>query len=211
MNQRPKNISTIPLVETEEKGQNYTQYFEKKQDVEIWRMFRQGHEGAFKYIYNSYLTTLFRYGCHFTNDSELIKDCIHDLFVELRQGRNISDTDSIKFYLLKALRWKIHQIIANKQKSTLLFRKAVIPQIGIEVSHETKLINAQYDKEALLKLNKSLNRLSERQKEALYHFYHQDLNYGQVADIMKLSNIKSARNLIYKAIDSLKTYFHHLK
>jgi RNA polymerase sigma factor (sigma-70 family) len=211
MDQNPKYIPPVPLAAPEEKEQNYTQYFEKKPDVEIWRMFRQGHEGAFKFIYNSYLTILFRYGCHFTNDSELIKDCIHDLFVELRQGKNISDTDSIKFYLLKALRWKMHQTIANKQKSTLLFKKAAFFQIDIETSHETKMINAQYDKETLLKLNKALKRLSERQKEALYHFYQQDLNYAQVADIMKLSNIKSARNLIYKALDSLKAYFHYLK
>lgn len=214
MNPNKHKTEYIPTIQIDSDSSNENHnscYFEGKADMEIWRMFKKGHEGAFRFIYNTYLKDLFRYGCHFSNDREMIKDCIHDLFVEIRQGKNISDTDSIKFYLLKAFRWKLWHMINSKQKQSLFTAKSASFQVDIEAPYETKLINAQYDKEALLKLNKALKNLSDRQKEALYYFYNQDLSYQQVAEIMKLSNIKSARNLIYKALDSLKVYYHHLR
>jgi RNA polymerase sigma factor (sigma-70 family) len=203
-----KNVMTNPLYASPKREErDDSHYFEGKPDVDIWRMFRQGHEGAFRYIYGKYLIDLLRYGYHFTNDRELIKDSIHDLFVELRQGKNISETNSIKFYLLKAFRWKIQHVVSARKKLSHVDLRATSFQTEIEVSIETELIKSQQDQEMLIQLNKALSRLSNRQKEALYHFYHQNCTYEQVAQIMKLSNIKSARNLIYKALDSLKAYY----
>ena len=188
--------------------QDRSEYFQSKTDAEIWVMFRAGHEGAFKFIYDAYFDLLFHYGLHFTEDGELIKDGIHDLFVELRQGKNISHTDCIRFYLLKAFRWKVQRIILQRRRLSFFGSKEAAFKIDAEISYETKLINAQIDEETLRRLDKALKRLTSRQKEALYHFYHQNLSYLQVAQIMKLSNVKSARNLIYKALDSLKVYFN---
>lgn len=183
-------------------------YFTGKPDSEIWRMFRTGHEGAFRYIYDTYLDLLFHYGSHMTFDREMIKDCIHDLFIELRQGKKIADTDSIKFYLLKAFRWKLQRTINRKQK--LFFVREMPVSVEIEASFEAKLIDSQVDQETRESLNKALGSLSGRQKEALYYFYYHDLNYQQVASMMNFSNIKSARNLIYKSIDTLKEYFKRI-
>lgn len=183
-------------------------YFAGKPDSEIWRMFRTGHEGAFRYIYDAYLDLLFQYGCHIACDRDMIKDCIHDLFIELRQGKRISDTDSIKYYLLKAFRWKLQRMINKKQR--LFFYKEMPVSVNIEASFETKLIDSQVDNEIRAKLNKALSSLSARQKEALYYFYYHDLSYQQVASMMNLSNIKSARNLVYKSIDVLKVYFKRI-
>lgn len=183
-------------------------YFAGKSDSEIWRMFRAGHEGAFRYIYDTYLDILFQYGCHLTGDRDLIKDCIHDLFIELRQGKKISDTDSIKYYLLKAFRWKLQRLINKKRR--LFFSNETPVTVNIEASFEAQLIDAQVDNEIREKLNKALSSLSARQKEALYYFYYHDLTYEQVASMMNLSNIKSARNLVYKSIDILKVYFKRI-
>ncbi|MDN5215534.1 sigma-70 family RNA polymerase sigma factor [Fulvivirgaceae bacterium BMA12] len=176
-----------------------------KSDIEIWSMFKKGHEGAFNFIYENYFPLLFKYGHRFTKNREVVKDAIQDLFIELRAGgQNLSDTDSIKYYLFKALRWKIQQYL--KKRKRFLGEDKLPVDFTFEVvdSPEISLIRRQIDEEKKMRLQKSLQSLSKRQKEAIYYFYYEHLTYAQVASIMGMSNIKSARNLIYKAIDSLK-------
>jgi DNA-directed RNA polymerase specialized sigma24 family protein len=43
-----------------------------------------------------------------------------------------------------------------------------------------------------------------RKKEALYYFYYEGLSYEQIKEMMELSHIKSARNLVYEAISYLR-------
>ena len=149
-------------------------YFSGKTDKEIWQLFNKGHEGAFRYIYENYIDLLYRYAQRFTTDIELIKDCIHDLFVELRSSKSLSDTDSIKFYLLKALRSKL------KRSVNLFARNQQIPgeQFFLtgfsERSFEALLIERQFNEEQIGKLHQALNKLSARQREALYYYYQEN-------------------------------------
>ncbi len=179
-----------------------------KPDNEIWLMFKKGNEGAFNFIYEQYFPVLFKYGHRFTKNREIVKDAIQDLFIELRaSGQNLSDTDSIKYYLFKALRWKILQYLNRKRKFSEVNWHQAVFDFEIIDSPEIVLIQQQTDEEKKEKLHKALQSLSKRQKEGIYYFYFEGLSYAQVASIMGMSNIKSARNLIYKAIDSLKKIF----
>jgi hypothetical protein len=49
-------------------------------DKKIWDDFRKGKDQALSEIYNQYIQLLFRFGKKFSNDDELIKDTIQDLF-----------------------------------------------------------------------------------------------------------------------------------
>lgn len=174
-------------------------------DKEVWTMFRDGHEGAFNFIYKQYFKLLLDYGFLFTNDRDLIKDSIQDLFIELRNsGTSLSQTDNIKYYLYKCMRWKISYMIKKKNRFRLHADMSRYFQLQFTISHESILLNKQLDEEMKKKVVDCLSTLPKRQKEAVYYFYFEDFSYQQVADIMKLRNIKSARNLIYKAIALMK-------
>ena len=56
-------------------------------------------------------------------------------------------------------------------------------------------------------LKKSFEKLPNNQRKALYLFYYEDYSYKEVAEFMGMTNIKSARNLMYKAINNLKKSF----
>ncbi|MCK5371360.1 MAG: sigma-70 family RNA polymerase sigma factor, partial [Cyclobacteriaceae bacterium] len=43
-----------------------------------------------------------------------------------------------------------------------------------------------------------------RQKEAVIYFYYEGMSYQEIADIMGLQKVKSARKLIYRAIEALR-------
>ncbi|WP_020531881.1 RNA polymerase sigma factor [Flexithrix dorotheae] len=188
--------------------------FEKSFDIselaekEIWAAFRNGNEGAFNYIYRTYFQVLFQYGQQFTPDQELVKDLLQDFFIDLRKNRErLGETESIKFYLFKSLRRKIFRFL--NRKKFMIFTSDLNPYEGfkIDLSPEIILLNSQLNQERKKVLENHLNKLSKRQREAIYYYFFQELSYQEVAEIMGLSNIKSARNLIYKSLEELKKQF----
>lgn len=77
-------------------------------DPALWQAFKQGDRVAFERIYEQHIQPLINYGYKITTDRNLIQDCIQDLFVELWESRErLTNTDSVRFYLLKALRNKL--------------------------------------------------------------------------------------------------------
>jgi RNA polymerase sigma factor (sigma-70 family) len=176
----------------------------KETDTIIWRAFKNGNPQAFDYIFETYLPTLCAYGNNITKDQGAVDDCIQDLFIELWNKKNIlSDTDSIKYYLLKSLRRKIVRRLSVDKRYAGQPLHQDDDHAGIEFSAEFKIINEQTDQEQQLHLQQALNELSKRQREAIYLKFYQRLSYDEIASILNL-NIKSAYNLIGKAIDSLR-------
>src|SRR5690606_18647566 len=128
---------------------------------------------------------------------------IQDLFIELRKNRHkLGPTTSIKFYLFKSLKRKI--VKESKQWFHQCEDFSGEMSFDFTFSHEQVLIDRQLDDENVDRLNKGIKALSPRKREAVYYFYYEGLNYQQIQEIMELANIKSARNLIYKAIDFLR-------
>ena len=56
-------------------------------DSLLWKRFLEGDSSAYSQIYNQTVQELFRYGLLYTSDRELVKDCIHDVFVKIYTNR----------------------------------------------------------------------------------------------------------------------------
>ena len=172
-------------------------------DSQIWDEFRAGNESAFIHIYQNNFDKLYNYGLRITADEDLVKDTIQDLFIELRRKRShLGKTDSIKFYLFKCIKRKI--IKEEGKWYSKLEKLDHSHYFHFDFSHEQYIIDRQIDEEMQIRLNGAIEKLSPRKKEIIYYFYHEGLSYLQIQELMGLDNIKSARNLIYKAIDFLK-------
>jgi len=86
-------------------------------DETLWNLFRGGDENAFARLYQNYVQTLYHYCVHFATDRALIKDCIHDLFVELWKHRStIGPTTSVRFYLMASIKRKLVRHLTAEQK-----------------------------------------------------------------------------------------------
>lgn len=169
-------------------------------DSVIWDAFCAGNESAFIHIYQQYFDLLYAYGWRICKDEALVKDAIQDLFVDLRQRRErLGKTDSIKFYLFKSIRRRI-TVQSEKQKKQLDENYDLV----YTFSPEDQLIAQQLDEEKRSKLEKGLAQLSPRKKEVIYYFFFEGMSYQQIQEIMQLDHVKSARNLIYKALDFLR-------
>ena len=173
-------------------------------DSVIWRDFKSGCRRAYCLMYEKYSPSLYNYSRHISQDEELIKDCIQDLFIEIWINKEkLGDVISIKYYLFKSLRRKLIAEIENQKKSFKKNQSLYDQDFEIVFSHESHLIEEQKTKEEKERLLKAVNSLSKRQKEVIFLKFYSNLSYKEVASIMDL-NVNSTYNVMSKAIDILK-------
>ncbi|MEQ8556531.1 MAG: sigma-70 family RNA polymerase sigma factor [Cyclobacteriaceae bacterium] len=198
-----KAISPSPLHVSTEK-------VEKVGKVEhgSWEEFKNGNEEAFIQIYQENFTSLYRYGSQYTVCRDLIKDTIQELFIDLRKNRKRLSIKSIKPYLFVAFR---QNLIAKLKQSNkvVTFDSDLLEgyDFKVEISSDRMLIDSQdkdYEKE---RLNRVIDSLPTRQKEIIYLFYFEDMSYEEIKQLMSFKDIKSVRNLVYKAIKSLRANY----
>ena len=171
--------------------------------IDLWHAFRKGDSAAFQQIYRLHIRDLLNYGHKVTTDVPLIEDSIHDLFIELWQSRaNLSDTDSIKFYLFRSLRNKI----TKTRSRDLFFQASGIDEVPMPVDDfiiENNLIESEETQRMHQQLRKSFALLTPRQQEALNLRFYQHFSNEEIAQIMGV-NYQSACRFIYAALKTLR-------
>ena len=156
-------------------------------------------------IYKDHVQSLFKYGCNFTHDEALIKDCIQDVFVDLMKYRStVGSTNNIKLYLFKSLKRKIirslqkYEIYSHLDSDKMPFQYAL--------SSEEETLEDESNRLRTRHLEVAMSNLSPRQKEAIYLKYVSNLSYEEISSIMKM-NYQSARNLIFRGMEKLRESF----
>ena len=172
-------------------------------DYEIWSLFKKGDNQAFSQIYNDHSVRLFQYGLKFTSDYTLVEDVIHDLFSSLcRNRKSLGDTDNIYFYLLKSMK---RELIRKIQKAGRMDHVENPEGLDFNISWsvEQQIIQDETASQKAVLLSRALERLTPRQKEALYMRFSMELGYNQISEMMEIS-VEACRNLIHGALKSLK-------
>jgi RNA polymerase sigma factor (sigma-70 family) len=166
----------------------------------LWQRFKAGEETAFAQLYQLHIQALLSYGQKITADRSLLHDAIHDLFVELWESRErIADVASVRYYLLKSLRYKLLRNLGNK---TFVDLDKLDP-IGSETTIDQELLQVEDAQLRTQQLEKALTQLPKRQQEAIHLRYFQNLSNEEVAQIMGV-NYQSACKFIYTALKTLK-------
>lgn len=177
-------------------------------DKELWRKLIGGEEEALAFIYDTWFPSLYKYGMKILTDSTVVKDCIHDLFTTLWDSRkNLSETDSIKYYLFASLKRRLTRHARKGVLHRLI--EHISPDTSVIPSHEQLLIDEQSSQERSGKLAKVIKKLPKRQKEILYLRYYEGLTTEETAAIMSLS-VNSTYVLLSKALSYLKKHSDEL-
>ncbi len=173
-------------------------------EIVLWNQFRQDDENAFGKLYQCYVQLLYNYCTQFSTDKPLIKDCIHDLFVELWQHRyTLGDTTSVRFYLMASIKRKLVRHLNAQQKHTSN------EEIPLEYHHlytasaENQLIAQEEYIHNNQNLNFALEKLPRRQREAIFLKFYVNMTNEEISDFMKI-NIQSVYNLVFGALSNLK-------
>lgn len=170
----------------------------------LWDEFQSGSEGAYALIYIRFAGMMYGYGMKLVRDEELIKDCIQDLFVELFNAKHrLGKVRMIKSYLFKSFRRKLlseckkRRIQRNDFNSNKILKKHITP------SFERSLIEKQVFDDQRKKVLLAMEKLTERQREAIHLKFYVLLSYNEISEVMGLT-VKGSYKLVARAIDCLK-------
>jgi len=173
-------------------------------EVQVWDLFRSGDEKAFATLYQFFVQPLYAYSLGVTNDKELIKDCLHDLFVELwKNHATLGPTTSVKFYLMASIKRKIIRHMETSIKHLNHHSNYMKDFVEEEMSQESLLI--KYEEELFVnkQLKNCMNLLSKRQREAISLRFFHNMDTDQISNSMRI-NPQSVYNLIFGALRVMK-------
>jgi RNA polymerase sigma factor (sigma-70 family) len=181
-----------------------TLLFKTFDDITLWNNLKDGDEKSFSMLFEKYYEDLVNYGNSLSSYTEKVQDCVQDVFTDIWVYRNgLQSSVVVKAYLLSSVRKRI----ARLHERDHIFRKSTSTDsiaFLLEFSVEHDLIDDDYaTKEKVVHLNKLLNNLPARQKEALYLRYHQGLTVEQIADMLDV-NYQSASNLLHRGLLTLR-------
>ncbi|WP_221409477.1 RNA polymerase sigma factor [Marinoscillum furvescens] len=176
-------------------------------EAQLWMAFQAGDRAAFEQIYSTTIGFLTNYAMRVVSDKQLVQDAIQDIFVELWNKReNLGKVNSIRFYLMKAVRRDLIRKKIKQDKNTPmdLFRRSVTE---FQPSYEMMKVKDEESSEKILKMKAMIEQLTPRQKEVLYLKYFSNLTNNEIAEILEI-NVQSVYNNIYRALEVLRDKMH---
>lgn len=167
-----------------------------------WEEFLSGNNDAYSWIYRTYIQTLYGYGMRFTPDTEIIKDCIQDLFASLYRNRErLATPDNVKLYLFVSLKNNLIKALYKEDRYTRY--SSEMTSFALDATVEEQFITDEQHKQLQKRVEEILSTLAPRQKEIIYYRYIQEFTFDQICQIMDL-NYQSAQNLIQRAMKRIK-------
>lgn len=173
------------------------------EEPKLWQYFLNGDKKALSQIFLMYHDDLYRYGRKIAGNSDIVEDCIQDMFLKLWNNRkNLKLILIIKPYLLRSLRNHIIDTLELNDDHQI-FPDGTQEISNIVYSHEDFIIKEEVDEEARQKVIQALNKLKPSQKEIIYLRYFQDIDFESISKIMNMS-VPSTRNLLSKSMKVLR-------
>ncbi|MCW0481825.1 RNA polymerase sigma factor [Gaoshiqia sediminis] len=165
-----------------------------------WSRFKCGDMDSFRRIYDHFFDRLYRYGCKLTANTEMVEDSMQELFLSLYTRReNLSETVSVEFYLLKALKLIIYGKL-RKEKKYVFSREE--NDFKLEFLLETDEPE-DLDQRRVELILKSLGELNPAAREIIYLKFYSDLDYRQIGEMLGIQP-DSAKKQVYRVVSSLR-------
>lgn len=178
----------------------------KQESYNLWKRYLSGEGDALESILRNHYNLLVQYGKKFTDDTDLVKDCIQALFLSLWQNRvTIHETSSVPNYLLKSLRNRLQREL-SKNKNVISIDDKFMEfkqNYRSELSPEAKLILEEQTYLLAEKVKLGIESLSRRQQEIIYLRFYLNATSEEISEIMGISR-QSVYNLLNESIGNLK-------
>ena len=165
--------------------------------------FQAGNMAAFSQLYDLHINILFNYGLKLTIDKELLKDCIHDIFVKLYTKKDeLGTIDNLKSYLFISLKNKL----CDELRKRMYMSDTAIEDVNAvaPTDVEDDYMEEEQRKNEFSLVKRLLDQLSPRQREALTLYYIEEKKYEDICEIMNM-NYQSVRNLMHRGLTKLRS------
>ena len=165
--------------------------------------FCTGSDRAFAELYDMYVQMLFNYGQRLTDNQELLKDCIHDVFVKVHKHRN--DAKGIRNF-------GSYLVISLKNRLLDEFRRQTFSTPNEVESYEYRqakedverdYLNDEREQMQCAQVAHLMRNLTRRQRQAITLYYLEERKYDEICDILQM-NYHSVRNLMHRGMLKLR-------
>ncbi|MGN1376545.1 MAG: RNA polymerase sigma factor [Prevotella sp.] len=159
----------------------------------------------FTELYDQSIDNLFAFGSRMTNDREMLKDCIQDVFVKLYTKRGeLDNVSNIESYLYVSLRNRLNDEFRYNSRISENDISSTEGMESLTDNDETVRMETIEDNR---RMNSTVNRfmqcLSPRQRQIISLYYIEQLKYDDICRIMGI-NYQSVRNLMHRSISRLR-------
>ena len=165
--------------------------------------FQAGNMAAFSQLYDLHINILFNYGLKLTIDKELLKDCIHDIFVKLYTKKDeLGTIDNLRSYLFISLKNKL----CDELRRRMYMSDTAVEEVSISTPTDVEddYMEEEQRKNEFSLVRRLLDQLSPRQREALTLYYIEEKKYEDICEIMNM-NYQSVRNLMHRGLTKLRS------
>ncbi len=164
--------------------------------------YKNGNNDAFNTLYNMYSEKMLHYGQRITTDTELIKDCIQDIFCKLLDKDSKTNITHVGSYLFTSLR---NRLLDKFRRSVYMSETAVEDMYIHEIveSVEKAYIVLETENRREKKVENLMGSLTSRQRQAFQLYYIEEREYSDICDIMEM-NYHSVRNLVHRGMVKLR-------
>jgi RNA polymerase sigma factor (sigma-70 family) len=162
----------------------------------LWKRFQAGDRSAFETIYRQHYPHLYTYGRQLCRDTELLRDTIQTIFVDIwRRREGLGEVREVRFYLFRILRRQLMAHLGSKQKPGLLDPEAHF--------YESDPFMSEEEQEQERRIQRAVQSLSGKQREIIFLRYYENLDCEEIAGLMQI-NINTVYNHTTAAIKKLR-------
>ena len=165
--------------------------------------FCAGNDQAYAQLYDLYVNMLFNYGMKMTQNHELLKDCIHDVFVKVYTKRGDKNAiNNFASYLLISLKNRLldefrrQTFTSDAEVESYDYRRA-----GDDVEYDYLHVERELLQSA--QVARLMQNLTRRQRQAITLYYLEERKYEEICGIMQM-NYHSVRNLMHRGMLKLR-------
>jgi RNA polymerase sigma-70 factor (ECF subfamily) len=181
---------------------------QNKADEEITAMVQSGDLESFSFLVGRYENKIKRYARKFISNTEDINDITQEIFIKTYINIKSFDVDK-KFssWIYRIAHNELINALKKRDRNPLLFFDAdtLFPHPISKEETDKKTIRDEIKKS----INKCLDQIPPKYREPLVLFYMEELDYGEIADIMRVPvstvgvRLKRGRRMLKAACDNL--------
>ncbi len=182
-------------------------------DNGLWLGIVSGDPKSMEVLYNRYSSRLCKYGFQITQEETFVYDALQDTFLYiLQKAQNLSSNVNVKAYLFASYRRKLLALLKDNRAEKAMYETVLMKEDRIDNGDSILLsVNEDYRPEIKKIISAASSKLSAKQQEIIFLHFHEGLSYKDIAETMRFQNVRSARNLLYKAIDVLSVSLRKYK
>lgn len=174
--------------------------------LRIWIDFKSGDKNSFEIIYNEFIDRLFAYGSKITNDHDLVKDSIQDLFIDIfNYSIDLKFPEYLEYYLIKSL----NRIIVGKLKLNNHLDHLTTnhhKEFHLKFDFEEKYIQDETDRIREKSIQNVLMELDPQKRELLFLKFNTGLNNTQIAEILNMKP-ETVKKQIYRILVQIRNQY----